>query len=260
VQNFVPLKGYYKQERTSSELFMHRTDFARQPSVWLVGYPRSGNTWINFLCSYCLNLPFYDFDDLEAELARDWVRAAVAGKHDWPVPQGLHAVIKTHKLPGEVPYQTGRVIYLQRDPRDVFVSQSYFLTHRARKGRKRHLFRALGWLGKGWQIRWFVAQWQSHFQAWQPHAHATIHYDRLRKEGAAYLVQGLAQAGLAVAESKAQEALEFFKFEKMSEGRKSGEADQKSFFRRGAGGDWRDHLNEAEQTLFAPALAAAMKT
>ncbi|MEK7728582.1 MAG: sulfotransferase domain-containing protein, partial [candidate division KSB1 bacterium] len=119
---------------------MHRTDFAQQPSVWLVGYPRSGNTWINFLCSYCLNLPFHDFDDPGAVPVRDWVRAAVAGKQAWQAPTGLHAVIKTHKFPQQVPHQDSRIIYLQRDPRDVFVSHSHFLTHRAKKGRKRHLF------------------------------------------------------------------------------------------------------------------------
>lgn len=233
---------------------MHRTDFAQQPSVWLVGYPRSGNTWINFLCSYCLNLPFYDFDDFAAMPVRDWVRAAVVGKHAWPAPQGLHAVIKTHKFPHEVPHQKSRIIYLQRDPRDVFVSHSHFLTHRAKKGRKRHLFRALGFAGRSWQIRWFLKQWQCHVQAWQTLSHATIHYERLRKEGAPYLAACLAQAGLQVGESKTHEALEFFKFEKMAEGRKAGEADQKSFFRRGTVGDWNNHLNEAEQTLFAPAL------
>ncbi len=236
---------------------MQLTDLEHKPGVWLVGYPRSGNTWINFLCSYCLNLPFHDFDDPSAVPVRDWVRTAVAGKHAWQAPQGLHAVIKTHKLPQEAPHQNGRVIYLQRDPRDVFVSHAHFLTHRAKKGRKRFFFRALSLGGKNWQIRWFVKQWQTHLRAWQPHTHATIHYERLRHVGATYLTQCLRQAGLEIPESRAHEALEFFKFEKMSEGRKSGEADQKSFFRRGTVGDWSNHLNESEQSLFAPALSAA---
>jgi hypothetical protein len=100
-------------------------DFLHEPCLWVVGYPRSGNTWINYLCAYCLNLPFHDFDALAHRPQKDWVRAAVAGRHEWRAAEGFAAVVKTHKLPAKVPHVSGRVIYLQRDPRDVFVSQHH---------------------------------------------------------------------------------------------------------------------------------------
>jgi hypothetical protein len=70
-------------------------------------------------------------------------------------------------------------------------------------------------------------------------------------------VQRLQQAGFEIPLARAQQALEVFAFDKMSEGRPAGETDAKSFFRRGVVGDHQNHLSPDEHRLFAPALAAA---
>ncbi len=233
------------------------SEFLHQPCLWVVGYPRSGNTWINYLCSYCLNLPYCDFDALDRPPQKEWVREAVAGKNAWQAPPGFAAVVKTHRLPPQVPHRNGGVIYLQRDPRDVFVSQHHFLQHQARRGPKRFWYQLLGIKGKNAQMRWFVQQWQRHVLAWKPFVRSVIQYEKIRREGAPYFVHSLQKAGFEVSHERARQAMEFFAFDKMSEGRKAGEGDAKSFFRRGVVGDHRNHLSEAEHQLFAPALMIA---
>lgn len=225
--------------------------------VWVAGYPRSGNTWVNYLCAYCLNLPFKDFDDDSKQPKQEWVRQAVAGRHAWPAPPGFVGVNKTHKLPAELPLQSGCVIYVQRDPRDVFVSHSYYLQHRMTSAVKKYHYKLLGLGGRSAQVRWFIADWRRHVAAWREHVQATIHYEALLEEGAGHLAEALRLAGFAVPLGRAEQALECFRFEKMS-GREMGTTmEEKSFFRRGGAGDWQNHLSEDENRLFAEVLAEA---
>ncbi|MDZ7266526.1 MAG: sulfotransferase domain-containing protein [candidate division KSB1 bacterium] len=230
-------------------------DESRQ--VWVAGYPRSGNTWVNYLCAYCLNLPFRDFDDGRKQPRQEWVRQAVAGRHPWPAPAGFAGVQKTHKLPAELPLRSGCAIYVQRDPRDVFVSHSYYMQHRVNSAMKKFHYKLLGLRGRRAQLRWFIADWRRHVTAWRDHAQATIHYEALLQDGARHLADALATAGFEVPLERAAQALECFRFEKMS-GREIGTTiNEKSFFRRGGVGDWRNHLSEDENRLFAELLAGA---
>ncbi len=225
--------------------------------VWVAGYPRSGNTWVNYLCAYCLNLPFIDFDDNGKPPKQEWVQQAVAGRHAWPAPHGYTSVNKTHKLPASLPLQTGCAIYVQRDPRDVFVSYSYYMRYRCNNLVKKYHYVLLGCAGRRAQIRWFVADWRRHLAAWRKYAKATLHYEALLQEGASHLTKALYAAGFEVPLARAACALDYFRFEKLS-GRVIGTSiDAKSFFRRGGVGDWQNHLSEEESRLFAEALREA---
>lgn len=232
-----------------------KTEQNSQRCVWMVGYPRSGNTWLNYLCAYCLNLPFSGFDDGAKVPKQEWVRQAVSGQNPWPSPAGFQAVRKTHKLPAQVPVQNGKVIYVQRDPRDVFVSHSYYMKYRAANSLRKYRFQLLALGGRRLQMRWFLFEWKRHVSAWRPYAHAVISYERLQSEGANYLAASLQQAGFEISNDVVQQALDCFRFEKMTGGREAGQTDTKSFFRSGVVGDWKNHLNEGDNELFRRALS-----
>jgi len=231
-------------------------DLANRPCVWVVGYPRSGNTWASYLVSYCLNLPFVDFDAPSKQPKQEWVRRAVSGNHEWQSPAPYDSVRKTHKLPHQLSYRDGCVVYIQRDPRDVFVSYSYYLQNGAANW-KRLRHQMLGALGKSMQIRWFIRDWKQHVEAWQRHTDLILHYEKLLSEGPGYLSGCFASAGFEVSEAIASSAMECFRFENMTGGRTSGKEDEKSFFRRGIAGDWRNHLNDEDNDLFMQTLAAS---
>lgn len=243
-----------KDEQAESRKKVMENASATQRNIWVVGYPRSGNTWVNYLCAYCLNLPFQGFDDGAKAPKQDWVRHAVSGKHPWRAAEGFHAVMKTHKLPHEVPFKNGCVIYVQRDPRDVFVSYSYYMEHRSTNRLKKIRYKLLGMGGKSMQLRWFLTDWKKHFTAWRPHTRVVIQYEKVVSQGAPYLAQCLRAAGFNVTDDLVAQALDYFRFEKMS-GREMGVVDEKSFFRRGGSGDWKNHLTEEENRIFTQALS-----
>lgn len=226
-----------------------------QRFVWVVGYPRSGNTWLNYLCAYCLNLPFSGFDDRAKVPKQDWVRQAVSGQNSWPSPAGFQAVRKTHKLPAQVPFQNGKVIYVQRDPRDVFVSHSYYMKNRAANSLRKYRYQLLALGGRRLQMRWFLFEWKQHVSAWRQHAHVVISYESLQSERGAYLAASLQKAGFEVSKDIAEQAFDCFRFEKMTGGREAGQTDTKSFFRSGIVGDWKNHLSEGDDELFRRALS-----
>jgi len=87
--------------------------------IFLVSYPRSGNTWIRFLLA---NLIYPDqevgFTNI-GRLVADPARASRKFLKSLPRPR----ILKSH-FPFDPRYR--KVIYIVRDPRDVVVSEYYF--------------------------------------------------------------------------------------------------------------------------------------
>ena len=219
-------------------------------NVWIVGYPKSGNTWLSYLVSYCLNLPYLDYGAPQKQPQRDWIREAVSGQQLRSSPKNYAQVMKTHMLPEEISQIAGQVFYIQRDPRDVFVSTYYFMKMPSAGIWGRLRFNLLGLLGRKSQIRWFIKHWLNHVRTWHSQQITTIQYEQLLARGSEYLQLNLKKAGFEVESNIVSTGIETFSFENLSGGRKAGESDNRSFFRRGVAGDHQQFLTADEQELF----------
>lgn len=225
-----------------------------QKAIWVIGFPKSGNTWISYLCSYCFNLPFHNFGDANANQKKSWIRDLTGGDNDWTTIKGYNTVQKTHKQPNQVPSSTGLVIYAIRDPRDVFVSYYYFMRSSNAQWIGRLRFYLLGIFGRKTQIKSFLSSWKQHINAWSQQTQMIMCYDKLISNGPEYLSSQFSTAGFAIDDEIVYSAFEQFSFEKMSGGRKPGLEDQKSFFRKGISGDWQNQLTAAEVELFGDSV------
>jgi len=222
--------------------------------VWVIGFPKSGNTWLSYLLSYAYNLPFFNFGDPKGRPQKAWVDELTGGENAWAALTGFDSVQKTHKYPHDVPHQGGLVVYAIRDPRDVYVSYHHFMRSPNARIWGRLRYYILGLLGKPRQIEWFLEQWQRHLEIWLPHVDVMVSYDRLLAEGAPYLVKCFQGGPGEMDETLAASALDQFSFEKMSGGRKAGNEKQGSFFRKGISGDWKNFLSPGEAAGFEIAL------
>ncbi len=229
------------------------------PSIWVIGYPKSGNTWLSYLCSYCFNLPYRNFGKPAKKPAQAWIRDSVSGNHNWDSLEGYEYVQKTHKPPRSVPYENGIIFYIIRDPRDAFVSYRHFMKTRLAGWKGRFRFILLGMLGQEAQIKWFLTKWERHIKNWTPYAQAVLSYDRILGEGVSYLSGVFENAGCKIHSNIVEEAYRLFSFERMSGGRNRGDEDKNSFFRRGISGDWENHLSEEESKAFEKAMEGVKK-
>ncbi len=220
--------------------------------VWIVGFPKSGTTWIHYLVAYCLNLAYRNPDDPSNLPKKQWVREAVSGRHPWASAKGFSGIAKIHKWPGDMKQVKGSYFYVQRDPRDAFVSLFYFMKNKSffENIGKMNIIKWMGLLGRRMQIRQFIRMWRDHRSAWAERRITVIEYEKMLTDGAHYLEECLKSAGFEVDRKIIGRAVETFSFEKMSGGRKPGETDKKSFFRKGVQGEYRQFFSPDELTLF----------
>lgn len=128
-----------------------------QNDVLLASYPRSGNTWLRFLLYELLTGVQADFETINRadsavpEIGK--VRNAPA------LLPGNGRIIKTHE-PFRKEYK--RAIYLVRDPRDVAISEFYFLKGKGINYRSFNLFLTdfLNGKANGYGC------WKQHVQSW----------------------------------------------------------------------------------------------
>ena len=224
------------------------------PAVWVIGFPKSGNTWVSYLCSYCFNLPFNNFGDPRSTPVSSKIKEKTNGSNSWASLEGFFSVQKTHKIPENVPHQNGFIIYIIRDPRDVFVSYDFFMKSNNARLRGRIRYFLIGLLGRRNQIKWFLSNWNRHLEVWKNKTEVIINYNQLLEGGVPYLFNLLKFSSIKVSEEKLREAIEFFKFENMSGGRKPGVEKQSNFFRKGISGDWKNHLKDKDSELFRNSL------
>jgi len=230
-----------KGNKSSGQKFPALTD----RDVFLVSYPRSGNTWVRFLIANLLKpegveIDFHNVQEYVPEINRnnEIIEAL-------PSPR----VIKSHAL-----YKPSfpKVIYLVRDGRDVYVSYYYYRLKQLDEGitfsqylrRKDH----------------FPSLWKEHVESWlkwdQPQPNMLlVRYEDLLSKPEAELRKIVKFIGVDKTDDVISHAVEVSRFDKMREidqtkGRKYNLTGTKDFVRKGKAGTWQDEFSQEDIVYF----------
>jgi hypothetical protein len=210
--------------------------------MFVLGYPKSGNTWLSYLLAYCLNIEFDDFDSPGIHPRREFLRKLVKGG----LPHTTHAerldrVLKTHKL--SMLRSRTPIVYALRDGRDVMVSlycnKKYF---------------------RGEQIGEFDSFLKKYAQDWVHHLKICLkkrelilaRYEELSASPESTLKNIFKGLDAEVQDTVIRDAVGLFSFEKMAK-RAKGCEDLNSFFRKGIVGDWKNYFNDQHKARFKSA-------
>jgi Sulfotransferase domain len=213
--------------------------------VFVAGYPKSGNTWIQYLLAGVIF-------GIDARLAPDsLVQDLVPDVHFKKFYRRYltPTFFKTHDLPRP---QYRRVIYLVRDGRDVMVSYFHHLTALG----NRLDFLKLVATGEGL----FPCRWHEHIDAWTANPHGaqmiTVSYEMLKRDTVTELKRICDFAGLECEQTMLESAVQNSTFEILREKEKKfGWADSvwpkdKAFVRRGKVGSFKDEMPGAVLKAF----------
>lgn len=242
--------------------------------IYVVGFPKSGNTWLTRLLADVLNCP-------STGIFTDYEMAAEG--HD---RISNFIVVKTHHSVGAAPnelLQSASVVYIIRDIRDVLVS-GFFHNHRAlpedyvtlNADRRRRLPRIyfrheIRRMSNGWGGPYHIAvvnrvrnilrfmcgrplsptfkigDWSQHAGGWANHRITPhiIRYEDLLSNGEEELVRLLSRMGMEIPINKIRESLERQSFSRRRiDFEQSGELSKAKFLRRGQTGDWKRFLDK----------------
>ena len=228
--------------------------------VLVNGVPKSGTTWVYRLID---SVPGYTHvGNFKGDLGRyDSVRPGdVIHSHDWPTPALTAALERNHI----------RVVCVSRDPRDQLVSRMFHLKrdteHRwqpiiAKMNEDEALMLCIEGRPAGnnlpllpGAVAWieFTHQWQQKF----PHA-CHLHYERLLANTEEETRRLFRYLGVEVSGRLHQAIIRRNRFERASVGQKiwqkarqPGQADDKSHFRKGITGDWRNYFQPHHSQRF----------
>ena len=242
--------------------------------MYVVGYPKSGNTWLCFLLAYCLNAEYDDLDAPGIHPTNDYQRRYVKGGLAHPSYQNqIGQILKTHRQESKGMSLEEPLVYIIRDGRDVMVSY-YFYRHTYINARNsqfwkqwllkiRHFFNSSSNNTANYQnfsafLRQYTDEWLTHVSTWLQHQHtALIRYEDLKTAPEATLDRLFRQLGVLVTPEIIQQALEIFDFKQLSQ-RNAGEEDRSSFFRKGIVGDWQNHFSAQDREFFQHKAAKVM--
>lgn len=144
----------------------------------IVGYPKSGNTWLGYLLSNYFGVPYYDCS-LEEKLLSGQDNELLDGAKDYnenfrgmertAINKGVGSILKTHALPNHIEndyplflkkigfVKEDPVVLIVREPKDVAVSFFYYSYLRIygtqRVKLKKQLFSFLPYAFREWFVK-----------------------------------------------------------------------------------------------------------
>lgn len=161
-------------------------------------------------------------------------------------------IYKSHSPPPSWdPGSKVRFITVIRDPRDVVISNIYYLAnlplHLGGWPEMRNLptsERIARYLDRGVFDLKLLEAWSVFPPAMK------VYYEKLLESPEAEMMRVLRDAGLKISESECCAIVRNNSFNRLSGGRKKGQENSGSFFRKGVAGDWKNHFGEKEIECF----------
>ena len=213
--------------------------------VFLVSYPRSGNTWVRFLLANLFKRAdeAIDFHNIHEYIPEEGRNNDIINTLSSP------RIIKTHSA-----YKANypRVIYLVRDGRDVYVSYYHY---------------RLKILPEGCSFSEFLRMddhspclWGDHVESWlsdkgQLSGILIVSYENLLTNPNTELKRMVDFIGIQVTEEEIIQAVHASRFENMREidqtkGRKYNLTGTDEFIRKGIKGEWREQFSQDDIDFF----------
>ena len=154
-------------------------------------------------------------------------------------------------------YPTARFVHIIRDGRDGTVSGWAHLQRQNRAGQfasfaeYAHVYAGAVWAGYIGRARHAAAQF--------PDRYLELRYEDLHENPAEEMGRLLEFLAVDAGEAAVAQCLEAGSFERLSGGRRRGEEDAGSHFRKGVVGDWREHFDEEAIARFEAAAGPLRK-
>lgn len=214
--------------------------------IAVVGYPRSGNTWMSWLLGDAYNSSVGGYKNARPLATEGQERT------------GMHPVMQLHLRPvyedvGEVlpnayglcvPRYEGnpQIVYVVRDPRDVAVSAAHYW-------KMRDVEEAVEAMGKGLEPLKAQKAWQVNTARWLdcPVPKVLVRYEDLHEYGIAELLRVLDELGNKYNEDRIEEVWERQSFATKraqikvdGSGRMYGKTIQLHHMRKGVPGSWKE--------------------
>jgi hypothetical protein len=263
------LQKLYRRGQRNAATRLERAfgPLVRSSDIFIVGFPKSGLTWMSFLLAHALlekrggdRVNFRNIDRYVPDLSHLGTGDPLFLARYWrrPAPRAFF----THS-PFEPRITAASIIYLLRDPRDVMVS--YYHYHR------RHMAGFDLSLGEFLrQETYFPCTWDAHVDSWlRPEREGTrihvVRYEELRRDTPGLLRGVLDFVQAAYADEDVRRAVELADFRRMQdlEKRLPPEVtihDQRELFvRKGKVGGWKEELAPADLELIYRRYGGAMR-
>lgn len=215
----------------------------RPSDIFLVSFPKSGNTWVRFWLANLLRPEHLTIHFRTINALVPPVAALPNLKHPLPDPR----FIKSH-APFQAEYP--RVVYILRDGRDAMLSYYYYQRDKLPAGTTLAHFLA--------QPPW-PCQWAEHVASWldadlPADKFLLLRYEEMKQDPAGQLQRLIQFSQLTVSPERFQQALEQSSFQAMRQaeqqyGGPGGHNPEGGFMRQGQSGGWRQQFGPAEKEI-----------
>ncbi|MEW6192543.1 MAG: sulfotransferase domain-containing protein [Bacillota bacterium] len=242
MQNILKYLSFITQKRQRS---IWVPSVVRPDDVFIVSYPKSGNTWVRFLIA---NLLRQKNEEIDFHTVHQYIPEV--GRHEEIIArQSRPRIMKSHSLyRPEYP----KVIYIIRDGRDVYVS---------------YYFHRLKDLPPGTTFKDFLkckdhypCSWGKHVSSWLFRKHQlskilVVKYEELINDCTGQLKRMADFIGLDPKEDELRYAVEASSFQNMQrleleKGRPYQNEGPEVFVRKGKPGNWKEFFGPEEKAIF----------